>query len=86
MKIAVEVVTTTDNAIRVHAAGCSHTKRDQDLVKRSGGSVDLLEYTTRREAVLDIFGGHEELEEEPEAWATYAKRSGLTFSPCCKLP
>jgi hypothetical protein len=83
--VPVVILNTGDARVSIHAPGCAHLNGKRDAAIRSGGSCELAHYATRRAIVEDVYGGHEELEENPEGWADYAARAGLTFAPCCPL-
>lgn len=77
----ITVVEFDDGSGAVHAAGCADLRKGRNiggLTHQSTGN-----YATRRDVVMDLYGGHEGLEEDPGNWEAYAVSATLTFLPCC---
>lgn len=78
-----EIVIVTDgegNAC-AHKARCAHLNLPAN--NRRLGSQLAMSAASKREVIEQVYGGFEDLEDDPENWAAFAAHEGFRFIACC---
>lgn len=77
----ITIVTDGEGNCTAHKAGCADLRQPRN--NKRLGNQETYTFSSKREVIETIYGGFEDLEDDPENWAAFASHQGFQFIACC---